>query len=188
MFGLSQTTGYAIQALGCLLESGDGWDQAEDIAVCTAVPLPYLRKILNALSRAGLVETKRGYRGGYRLTSDTASMTVFDVAAAVEGGEWPLRCIMGFSTCSDGRCCPAHNFWKTERFRIETELRRITIRDVVQFERDQPGSIFRCCHKTREGEEQVNAPGDARPATGVSRRSKKAGLPAAKRARDEGTR
>ncbi len=63
MLSLSQTTGYAILALGCLERSGTQWILARDIASRAGIPLPYLSKILHALVRPGLIHAKRGHRG-----------------------------------------------------------------------------------------------------------------------------
>jgi Mrp family chromosome partitioning ATPase len=60
MFSLSQTTGYAILALGLLHKSGDRLVLAKDITQRTQIPLPYLSKILNALTRTGLIVGKSG--------------------------------------------------------------------------------------------------------------------------------
>ena len=85
MFSLSQTTGYAILALGFLHECGDRLVLAKDITNCTRIPLPYLSKILNALTRTGLIVGKRGYQGGFALSRSADKISLCDVAEAVEG-------------------------------------------------------------------------------------------------------
>lgn len=134
MLSLSQTTGYAILALACLEDCDDRLVQAKDIAGCTGIPLPYLSKILHALGKVGLVVTKRGYRGGFALARSARQINLLEVAEAVEGGAWLPKCLLGFEGCADDRACPTHRFWKTQREKIQTELRRVTIHDVAQFE------------------------------------------------------
>jgi Rrf2 family protein len=56
------------------------------------VPGAYLAKQLQALSRAGIVETVAGPRGGYRLARPAAEVTVLDIVEAVDGGEAAFRC------------------------------------------------------------------------------------------------
>ena len=65
MLSLSQTTGYAVLAMGCIGSWKGDWVRSEAIHECTGVPKPYLRKLLYALGQAGLLETKRGYEGGF---------------------------------------------------------------------------------------------------------------------------
>lgn len=59
--------------------------QAKDIARREAIPLRYLEQIFQDLKRAGLVESKRGPRGGYYLKREPAAITLGDVVRALQG-------------------------------------------------------------------------------------------------------
>lgn len=52
----------------------------------------YLAKALQAMSRAGLVESIPGRSGGYRLARDAAQITFLDVVNALEGKTSFFRC------------------------------------------------------------------------------------------------
>jgi len=56
------------------------------------VPAPYLAKSLQALMRAGIVESSTGRRGGYRLGKPASEVTLLDVFHAVEGVDTFFRC------------------------------------------------------------------------------------------------
>lgn len=56
------------------------------------VPAAYLAKHLQALSRAGILESVQGPRGGYRLARPATSITVLDVVEAIDGDEPAFRC------------------------------------------------------------------------------------------------
>lgn len=56
------------------------------------VPAAYLAKALQSLSRAGIVESVAGRKGGYRLGRPPAEITLLDVIEAVEGHEPSFRC------------------------------------------------------------------------------------------------
>lgn len=56
------------------------------------VPGAYLAKHLQALSRAGIVESVPGKRGGYRLARPPAKTTLLDIVTAIEGSEYAFRC------------------------------------------------------------------------------------------------
>jgi len=70
-----------------------GWAlSGEVLADFLGVPPPYLAKQLQALSRAGIVKAQRGVAGGYRLAQEAASLSLWDVTAAVEGTAPSFRC------------------------------------------------------------------------------------------------
>src|SRR6476661_534280 len=60
---------------------------AAKLAEYHGVPAAYLAKHLQALARAGVLETVKGPRGGYRLARPPAEITLADVVEAVDGDE-----------------------------------------------------------------------------------------------------
>ena len=59
--------------------------QAKDIAERQHIPLRYLEQIFQDLKKAGLVESKRGPRGGYYLKREAEKITLGDVVRALQG-------------------------------------------------------------------------------------------------------
>ncbi len=145
MLSLSQTTGYAILALSCLVEEQDRWVLSKDIAATTDIPGPYLSRVLHALGRSGLIRTKRGYRGGFALARPASRISLLDVAEAVEGRHWKAPCLLGLTSCAQVRACPTHEFWMRELARIERELRQITLAQVGGFARPSGGVRVKPC-------------------------------------------
>jgi Rrf2 family protein len=147
MLSLSQTTGYAIRALGCLSDHPGEPFMARQISDCTGVPLPYLSKILNALVHAGLVTGKRGYKGGFALAHSTKGLSLRQVADAVEGPDWDSACLLGLEDCREGNPCPAHSFWSQVRTQVHAELERLTVADMAAWERHpRRGKLKSCCN------------------------------------------
>jgi Rrf2 family protein len=70
----------------------DGALPAAKLAEYHGVPPAYLAKHLQALARAGVLETVKGPRGGYRLARPPAAITLLDVVEAVDGDEPAFRC------------------------------------------------------------------------------------------------
>jgi Rrf2 family protein len=65
---------------------------AARLAEYHGVPAAYLAKNLQALSRAGIVETVPGPRGGYRLARPPTEVSMLAVVEALEGDEPAFRC------------------------------------------------------------------------------------------------
>lgn len=57
------------------------------------VPVAYLAKHLQAMSRAGILEAGTGPRGGYRLARKPADISVLDVVEAVDGEDPAFQCM-----------------------------------------------------------------------------------------------
>ena len=65
---------------------------AAKLAEYHGVPAAYLAKHLQALSRAGILESVQGPRGGYRLARPASEITLLDVVEAIDGDEPAFRC------------------------------------------------------------------------------------------------
>ena len=134
MVVLSNSTGYAIRALACLSGLGCEPKFVRDIAECSGVPAAYLAKLVQRLAEAGIVNSKRGYRGGITLARKPDEISLLKIDEAVEGGPHPDRCLLGMDECSDARACPTHAFWKKTRAGIRKTLSDTTLADVLAFE------------------------------------------------------
>lgn len=77
---------YGLRAMVLLAEQfGDEVLSAARIARQESIPPKYLEHILRELKRAGLVVSRAGARGGYRLARASREITVCDVVVAVDG-------------------------------------------------------------------------------------------------------
>lgn len=65
---------------------------ADSLARYHGVPAAYMAKQLQALSKAGIVKSSRGKRGGYRLAKAPADINLWDITAAIEGSKPAFRC------------------------------------------------------------------------------------------------
>lgn len=104
---ISQTAEYALRAVICLANRPESPLTTQQIADLTRVPAGYLAKVLQALGRAGLVQSQRGLHGGSSLTRPPAEITVLDVVNAVD----PLKRIHHCPLRLDAHkaeLCPLH--------------------------------------------------------------------------------
>lgn len=135
MFCLSQSVGYAIQALSCLEGTCSGGPRTvKEVASCSGVPSPYLAKLVKKLVDAGILASKRGLGGGAWLARPSDSISILEINDAIDGRRALNRCLLGRADCSDERHCPTHAFWKVERERIRQVLSETTLADVIAHE------------------------------------------------------
>lgn len=98
----------------------------------------YLAKQMQALARAGIVDSIPGRTGGYKLARSASDITVLDVVLAAEGAERAFRCTeirqQGPSASSPSSyvkaCGIAATMWRAEEM-YRQELAATTIGDLV---------------------------------------------------------
>ncbi len=146
MLSLSQTTGYAIKALGCLNDPACRCRNTPAIARRAGVPQPYLAKIVNSLARQGLVTAKRGVGGGISLARRPEEISLLQIVEAVEGKDWLGECLLGLDECSDLATCPTHDFWQRIRREITKELGKITLASIIAFRKRSQANCRKGSH------------------------------------------
>jgi Rrf2 family transcriptional regulator, nitric oxide-sensitive transcriptional repressor len=103
----SQTVEYALRAVAHLAYEAPSPRTTEQVADATRVPPAYLSKVLQALSRGGIVRSQRGVGGGISLAKPAAELTILEVVNAVEPIQRIKSCPLGLK--SHGvRLCPLH--------------------------------------------------------------------------------
>lgn len=134
----STTTGYALQALAALPEDGSFY-LARTMARHLGLPGPYLAKILQSLVQAGILESIRGPRGGFRMARPASQVTVGDVVDALEGCSALQGCVMGFPNCGPDHPCPMHEAWSQVKAQMVSSMTQATIQDLQRLNtRSQP--------------------------------------------------
>jgi len=97
---LSTKTRYGVRAVfDIAFHEAGGPTQAKDIARREDIPLRYLEQIFQDLRRAGIVESKRGPRGGYYLRKSPAQIRLGDIVRALQG---PLEEMFALDEEEDG--------------------------------------------------------------------------------------
>jgi len=82
----STSAKYAILAVGYVAQHGkDGLIVSQAISRDYDIPLEYLLKIMQELVKAGVLNSKRGPRGGFSLAKATSKITMLEIIEAVEG-------------------------------------------------------------------------------------------------------
>lgn len=123
MMRLTKKADYALLAMKCLAEHGEELSlSAKDIADEYHIPQQVLAKLLQRLTKAGLLLSHAGTRGGYSLARGSDKITAFDVIRAIDGPLFITSCITVHGECDLNRSCT-----------IKEPLRKVndTIRDVL---------------------------------------------------------
>ncbi|MBI1347687.1 Rrf2 family transcriptional regulator [bacterium] len=126
----SQTVEYALRAVVMLADRSPEACTTEQLASATKVPKPYLSKVLQGLSRAGVVHTQRGVGGGITLVQSPADLTILDVVNAVEPIQRIHSCPLGLKA-HGVNLCPLHHRMDQALAMVEKALRETTLAEIL---------------------------------------------------------
>jgi Rrf2 family transcriptional regulator, cysteine metabolism repressor len=131
---VTQKSQYALRALFELATRTDaGPVRIEDIAKAQAIPQRFLEVVLNELKHAGLVEARRGPRGGYLLARSPRDITVADIIECCQGKFTPVDCLSdaGPADCAFKGECVFLSLWEEVREAVNDVYESTTLQDLV---------------------------------------------------------
>ena len=122
----SQTSEYALRVVAYLATTGGEAATTKRIAAATRVPEGYLAKVLQHLSRAGIVRSQRGPNGGSVLALPAEELTIYDVVQAVDPIRRITSCPLGLKS-HGSVLCPVHRRLDDALALVERAFRESTI-------------------------------------------------------------
>ena len=130
---VSAKTDYALRAAVELAaaEEEDRLVKGERLATSQSIPLRFLENILLQLRHAGIVESRRGADGGYKLARAPEEITLADVIRAIDG---PLAGVSGQRPETldfKGTSEPLRDVWIAVRASLRGVLEGVTLADVA---------------------------------------------------------
>ena len=132
MFRLNRLTDYAVVVMSQMANREGIICKAPDIAGASAVPLPTVAKILNALMKADLVVSHRGVTGGYSLSRDPSDISVADIIQALEGPIALTACVSGAAdACDVESLCPMRGHWNKVNNAIREALQGVSLAEIA---------------------------------------------------------
>ena len=126
----SQTAEYALRVVAYLAVAGGQAATTRKIAVGTRVPEGYLAKVLQSLSRAGIVRSQRGPNGGSVLARPASDVTIYDVVQAVDPIRRITACPLGLES-HGAQLCPVHRRLDDALALVERAFRESTIASLL---------------------------------------------------------
>ncbi|MFF8871031.1 RrF2 family transcriptional regulator [Streptomyces massasporeus] len=129
---ISARADYAVRAVVELaVRQGEGPVKAEAVSTAQDIPHKFLEGILGDLRRGGVVDSRRGGGGGYRLAREAAEITVADVIRAVDGPIVSVRGERPTGLAYSGTAEPLLPLWIALRANVRRILEGVTIADLA---------------------------------------------------------
>ena len=128
---ITRQTDYAIRCVLHLSRIKDRILVVDDIAKVMDIPKSFLAKILQRLTKAGIVKSSRGIKGGFQLSKKPGQISLLDVIEAIQGPAGMNRCAINKDTCKFSRACTVHPVWVELRQKVEQYLKKVTFQKLL---------------------------------------------------------
>ena len=134
---VTQKKQYALRAIFELAKNQDAQPiKASVIAQAQAIPIRFLEVIMGQLKRAGLVNSKRGYVGGYTLTRPADQIRVGDIFRVLDRQDNVAACM---ACAAKGNCpflgdCVFMGLWNRAQRAMDTVYDQTTIQNLIDQE------------------------------------------------------
>jgi Rrf2 family protein len=128
----SKACEYAIRAsLYISIKSIDGSKLGiQEIAKEIDSPAHFTAKILQTLTREGIVSSIKGPNGGFFLDPKAKPVSLNAIVEAIDGDAILHSCSLGLKECSDKFPCPIHNDIKQYKDRLRKIMKERTLQEL----------------------------------------------------------
>lgn len=132
MLRLTKKADYGLMALKFLAEHTETPSlSAKDIAEAYGIPPQLLAKILQTLTKSGILRSHAGMNGGYALARGARMISAFEVIRAIDGPLFITSCTKGTVSCDLHDSCTIKEPLSRVNDSIADLLKNIRISDLV---------------------------------------------------------
>jgi Rrf2 family protein len=139
---LTKGVEYGIEGILYLArQGGDEPALIREISRATAIPETFLSKIFQKLATKGLLRSRRGFRGGFRLARPARRITLREIIEALQGPIVFHHCLDHLRQRGRKQRCYVNQIFAKAQRRVSTILEQTTLEDIVQSSSWKPRSV-----------------------------------------------
>ena len=127
---ITRQTDYAIRCVLYLSREKNRVVMVEEIAREMSLPQSFLAKILQKLTKAGILNSFRGAQGGFQLARTPGKISLLDVIEAIQGPTAMNKCAVDKASCEFSASCTVHPVWVELRQKVEQHLKKVTFQNL----------------------------------------------------------
>lgn len=132
MIRLTNLADYGVVLMCHLAQRPKDLHNAVSLAHETGLPVPTVSKIMGVISRAGLVSSHRGLKGGFRLEQDPRNINIADIIEAIDGPIALTNCIENTpGDCSLEPICTMKPHWQLINDAVKKGLASISLDEIA---------------------------------------------------------
>ena len=103
-----------------------------EISEAQDIPDKFLAKIFQNLTRAGLLRSHRGVRGGFSLARPPRRVSIGEVFEAIQADGDPIKCAVDGKECPKKEDCPVRDLVLEGRRHMFAYYSRRTLQDLAE--------------------------------------------------------
>lgn len=127
----TSSTKYAIRTIEYLLNHQNGKKMSVvSLATQLDIPQPFLSKIMQQLSRGGIISSTKGRGGGFYLSQDNMKRPLIDIIICIEGHNVFDKCLLGLKECSGVNPCLLHKYFVVFKASLEKPISQDSIKEL----------------------------------------------------------
>lgn len=129
---LNRDTDYAIRALVYMAKAPQQVSSVKALVDDLRMPRAFSRRLLQVLSREGILQSSKGKGGGFRFKKSPARIKLKDLVEIFQRGFIETRCIFKKKICPDTATCPLRHKIRGIEKKVIDELAAISIADLIK--------------------------------------------------------
>ena len=135
LFGMKlikRDTDYAIRAVCYAVKQGSGIVTVPELVKALKIPRPFLRRILQTLTKTGAIRSYRGLGGGFEFSAGIKKKRLVDLIEACQGDIKINECLFKKALCPNRSSCLLKKRMEKIEAYIRKELSSITIDELIR--------------------------------------------------------
>ena len=131
----SKTCEYGIKAVIFIAQTSknDTRVGVKEISEAIDCPEAFTGKIMQQLSKNGIVKSIKGRSGGFWIgEKERPKINLYDIVRVLDGDKLYTKCVLGLESCNDRNPCPIHDQYKSLRESILHLHKNSTVENLSQ--------------------------------------------------------
>ena len=130
---ITRATDYAIRVLIYMSKKPYGeLSTKKEVSEKCNIPISFLAKIVQTLSKNRIINIKKGSQGGYILSKKPEKITLLEVIELIEGRIFLNHCIKDKEICEFYSKCVIHKMWDNLTEKLRNELKSINFKELAE--------------------------------------------------------
>ena len=96
----------------------------------------YLEQVVGTLRRSGLIQSRKGVRGGYTLARDPQQITLWEIISALDPHTTLVDCVSDAEVCDRAEDCLTRSIWTLLSQRMQEFWSSFTLADLIRTMRE----------------------------------------------------